>query len=68
MSGPTYFWSGSNRAGEIQALACHNQPIGVGMNDLEVGGMAALLALAERHRFVIGVTRERTGRPILIMT
>jgi hypothetical protein len=66
---PTYFWSGSNRAGEVLALARHGQPIGVAVDTLDEGGagLRALLSLAARRtRFVAGVTRARGGAPIVM--
>lgn len=66
---PTYFWSGSNRAGEIAALAKHGQPVGVAVNALGQRGRAlrALEALAVNPaRCIVGVTRASGGRPILM--
>lgn len=66
----TYFWSGSNRAGEIAALAKHGLGIGVAVHALDVGGrgMAALLALAGHQRIEVNVARARGGRPILMFS
>ncbi len=68
MNAPTYFWSGSNRAGIIAGLATYNQPIGIGIGDIHPGGLAVLLSLADRHRFVVGVTRSTGGAPILMFS
>lgn len=64
----TYFWSGSNRPGEILALAKHGQGIGVAIDALDRSGrgMAALLALAPPRQIVVGVTRATGGAPILM--
>ena len=63
-----YFWSGSNRPGEIAALAKHGQWIGVAIDALDKAGrgMRALLALAPPARMVVGVTRATGGAPILM--
>ena len=64
---PTYFWSGSNCAGEIAALAKHGEAIGVsvGPRGLNGRGMTALDALAPAPRVVVNVAQSR-GRPILM--
>lgn len=68
MSAATYFWSGSNRAGEIFALARHRQHIGVAVDALDKAGRAlkALLALAPASRVVVNVARARGKMPILM--
>lgn len=67
----TYFWSGSNRPGEILALAKHGKGIGISLADLDKGGrgLATLLSLAQdtAERIVVNVTQERGGRPILML-
>lgn len=65
---PGYFWSGSNRAGEIYALAKHREWIGVAVDALDRGGRAlkALLSLATPTRFVVNVARAGS-RPILML-
>lgn len=67
MNHPTYFWSGSNHAGEIRALAKHGQSIGVAVHQLDRRGraMAALEALGPA-RVVVNVTQASGGRPILM--
>jgi aspartate/glutamate racemase len=67
----TYFWSGSNRAGEIDALAANGQEIGVAVDALDKAGDGerALCALgAERplERIVVNVAQARGGKPILM--
>ena len=68
---PSYFWSGSNRPGEILALAKHGKGIGVSLADLDARGLglATLLELAEdtAERVVVNVTQARGGAPILML-
>lgn len=72
MSNPRYFWSGSNRAGEIQALAKHDQHVGIAVNSLDRRGraLAVLLSLGQLSsknvRIEISVTRNRNHQPILM--
>lgn len=63
-----YFWSGSNRPGEITALAQHGHAIGVSVDALDRGGrgIAALEDLAPGKRAVVNVT-QTNGRPILML-
>lgn len=70
MPEPGFFWSGSNRAGEIDALALHGRGIGVAVDALDRGGRAmdALLTLAGRRRIVINVAQASRGRPILMFS
>jgi len=65
---PTYFWSGSNRPGEILALAKHRQHIGVAIDALDKAGraMRALVALAPVTRIIVNVARARGAVPILM--
>lgn len=64
-----YFWSGSNRPGEILALARHGLSIGVAVDALDRAGraMRALLALAAPRRIVVNVARASGDRPILMI-
>lgn len=66
----TYFWSGSNRAGEIVALAKHGQGVGVAVDALDKGGraLAALEDLAPRKRIIVNVARNGSGKPILMLS
>jgi hypothetical protein len=69
MTTPTYFWSGSNLPGEIDALAKHGQAVGVSVPDLDGAGraMAALEGLAPRRPVVANVARNGSGKPILML-
>lgn len=63
----TYFWSGSNHAGEIAALADSGKDLGVTVTELdkEGGAMAQLERLGDYH-VTLGVTRNSSGKPIVM--
>lgn len=65
----TYFWSGSNHAGEIDGLARAGRNIGVAIHQLDAKGQAlgALLDLAPLSRVVVNVQRNSSGRAILML-
>lgn len=65
-----YFWSGSNRAGEIRALAETGRNVGVSVSALDRGGraLAALLALGRKCGvFEVNVARNGSGSPIIML-
>lgn len=68
----TYFWSGSNHAGEIAGLSATNEHIGVAIHGLDRKGrsMRQLMAQAAgpRVRVVANVQRNSSGRPIIMIT
>lgn len=70
----TYFWSGSNRPGEIAALAKHDKNIGVAVVALDKGGRgeAELVNIGADDpvdnavRIVANVAQARGGSPIVM--
>jgi hypothetical protein len=58
----TYFWSGSNHAGEIDGIAAAGRHVGVAVHELDQAGhaRAALLRLCDRAcvRVIANVQRN----------
>lgn len=69
--GATYFYSGSNHAGEIVGLAEQQRHIGVSINELDRAG-SAMGVLRDLPRFparrvVANVARNGSGKPIIML-
>jgi len=68
-SAATYFWSGSNRPGEIAALAKHGQAIGVAVDALDKAGRGLRsLELLGSKRISVNVAQNGSGKPILMLS
>ena len=67
----TYFYSGSNHAGEILGLAEAQRHIGVAIHQLDKGGMAMKMLCSlprfPSRRVVANVARNGSGKPIIML-
>lgn len=68
----TYFWSGSNHAGEIDGILRNGRSVGVTIDKLDHDGRAVerLLAMREtpRVRVIGSVARNSSGKPMVFLT
>lgn len=62
----TYFMSGSNHAGEIEAMSRFGQAYGVAVDALDKSGNAMGAMTSRRKSVVVGVTRNAAGKPIVM--